>query len=56
MKIITGEEAPTKGQVKICGHNVINNQSEAFKILGYCPQVSVKYDVFPCQFQVLLSA
>jgi ABC-type multidrug transport system ATPase subunit len=40
MKIITGEQAPTKGQVKICGYNVTNNQSDAFKLLGYCPQVS----------------
>lgn len=39
MKIITGEMAVTKGQIKICGYNVTNNQSEAFKMLGYCPQV-----------------
>jgi ABC-type multidrug transport system ATPase subunit len=39
MKIITGETAPTKGQVKIGGFNITNNQSDAFKMLGYCPQV-----------------
>jgi ABC-type multidrug transport system ATPase subunit len=41
MKIITGETAPTKGQVKIGGFNVTNNQSDAYKMLGYCPQVKL---------------
>lgn len=34
MKIITGEMAPTKGQVKIGGQNITNCQSDAFKMLG----------------------
>lgn len=38
MKIITGETAPTKGQVKIGGFNITNSQSDAFQMLGYCPQ------------------
>lgn len=38
MKIITGEMAPSKGQVKIGGYNITNCQSDAFKMLGYCPQ------------------
>lgn len=38
MKILTGEIAPTKGQVSIAGCNITNCQSEAFQMLGYCPQ------------------
>lgn len=38
MKIITGESGPTKGSCKIGGFSVTNSQSDAFQILGYCPQ------------------
>lgn len=38
LRIITGEIQPTRGQVKINGQNVTNNQSGALKMLGYCPQ------------------
>lgn len=38
LRIITGEIQPTRGQVKIAGQNVINSQSNALKMLGYCPQ------------------
>lgn len=38
MKIISGEIAPTRGQVRIGGQNITNCQSEAYKMLGYCPQ------------------
>ncbi|XP_037043268.1 ATP-binding cassette sub-family A member 9-like [Bradysia coprophila] len=38
MRIMTGETAPSRGQVKIGGHNITINQDEAFRTLGYCPQ------------------
>lgn len=38
MKIITAEEAATRGRVYIGGQNITSNQSDAFKLLGYCPQ------------------
>lgn len=38
LKIITGEQPPTKGQVKIGGFNISTNRKEAFRTLGYCPQ------------------
>lgn len=38
MKIMTGETAPSRGQVKIGGHNITINQAQAFRTLGYCPQ------------------
>lgn len=38
LKIITGEQAPTRGQIKIGGFNIATNQKEAFRKLGYCPQ------------------
>lgn len=38
MKIMTGETAQTKGQVKIGGTNITCSQNDAFKMLGYCPQ------------------
>lgn len=38
MKIITAEEAATRGRVLIGGESVSSNMSDAFKLLGYCPQ------------------
>lgn len=38
LKIITGEQAPTKGQIKIGGFNIETNKKDAFSTLGYCPQ------------------
>lgn len=38
MKIITAEEAPTRGQVQIGGQNITSNMADVFKLLGYCPQ------------------
>ena len=39
MRIITAEEAPDKGRVKIGQHNITSNISPGFEQLGYCPQV-----------------
>ncbi|KAI7815451.1 ABC subfamily A member [Rhyzopertha dominica] len=38
MKIITAEEAPTRGQVQIGGQSITSNMADAFQLLGYCPQ------------------
>eukprot|EP00095_Tigriopus_kingsejongensis_P007732 maker-scaffold200_size264178-snap-gene-0.9 protein:Tk07732 transcript:maker-scaffold200_size264178-snap-gene-0.9-mRNA-1 annotation:"atp-binding cassette sub-family a member 5" len=38
MRIITAEEAPTSGQVKIGKYNITSNASPGFEMLGYCPQ------------------
>lgn len=38
MKIITGETAPSKGQVKIGGLNITNGKKFTFGKIGYCPQ------------------
>ncbi|KAF5301097.1 hypothetical protein FQA39_LY10916 [Lamprigera yunnana] len=38
MKIITAEEAPTRGRVQIGGKNINCSLDEAFQLLGYCPQ------------------
>ncbi|XP_044260177.1 cholesterol transporter ABCA5-like [Tribolium madens] len=38
MKIITAEEAPTRGRVQIGGENITSNMNHAFQLLGYCPQ------------------
>ncbi|CAG9814922.1 unnamed protein product [Phaedon cochleariae] len=38
MKIITAEEAPTGGRVKIGGECITSNVNSAFQLLGYCPQ------------------
>jgi ATP-binding cassette subfamily A (ABC1) protein 5 len=39
MKIITAEEAPTRGKVRIDKYDITNNMSPGFEHLGYCPQV-----------------
>lgn len=38
MKIITAEEAPTRGCVQIGGESITSNMNSAFQLLGYCPQ------------------
>ncbi|KAK6641556.1 hypothetical protein RUM44_013268 [Polyplax serrata] len=38
MKIMIAEEGPTKGRVQIGGHNIMSNISDAFQLMGYCPQ------------------
>ncbi|XP_017782555.1 PREDICTED: ATP-binding cassette sub-family A member 5-like [Nicrophorus vespilloides] len=38
MKIITAEEAATRGRVQIGGQSITSNKSDAFRLLGYCPQ------------------
>lgn len=38
MKIMTGETAPSRGQVRIGGHNIQAERRRAFATLGYCPQ------------------
>lgn len=39
MRIITAEEHPTRGRIKILDHQIQSNDSEGFELLGYCPQV-----------------
>lgn len=38
MRIITAEEAPTSGRVKIGPYDITGNDSPGFELLGYCPQ------------------
>ncbi|KAJ8921257.1 hypothetical protein NQ315_013729 [Exocentrus adspersus] len=38
MRIITAEEAPTRGRVQISGESITSNMNSAFQLLGYCPQ------------------
>ena len=38
MKIIIAEEAATRGRVQIGGCNIGSHMSEAFLLMGYCPQ------------------
>ena len=39
MKMITAEENPSRGYIKIGPHEIKSNDSEGFEYLGYCPQV-----------------
>ena len=38
MRIITAEESPTCGRVRIGPHDIVSNASPGFEMLGYCPQ------------------
>lgn len=38
MKLMTAEEKPTRGVVRICGYDVTTNMKEASQLIGYCPQ------------------
>ena len=38
MRMITAEENPSRGNIKIGKHDIESNSSEGFQYLGYCPQ------------------
>jgi len=38
MRIITGYMPPTRGEVKVCGIDVLENPVEAKKLIGYLPE------------------
>lgn len=38
MKLMTAEETPTRGIVRICGHDVTTDMKKASQLMGYCPQ------------------
>ncbi|XP_022092654.1 ATP-binding cassette sub-family A member 5-like isoform X2 [Acanthaster planci] len=38
MNVITADTGATKGQIQIVGHDIISSLSEAFRLMGYCPQ------------------
>ncbi len=40
MRIVTAEEAPMSGRVRVGGVDVASNASPGLSTLGYCPQVS----------------
>ena len=39
MNILTGYLAPTSGEVKIVGHNILEEPVEARKCIGYLPEI-----------------
>jgi len=43
MKIITGYIPPTKGMVKVCGHDVVLNAIQSRKNIGYLPEHNPLY-------------
>ena len=43
MKVLTGYLAPTGGQARICGHDVLTDPVEVRRVLGYLPESSPVY-------------
>ena len=43
MKMITGFLAPTSGQVRVCGHKVEGDASDAKRVMGYLPEGAPSY-------------
>ncbi|XP_047474330.1 phospholipid-transporting ATPase ABCA3-like [Penaeus chinensis] len=41
LRVLTAEEAPTKGRVQICGDDIQSGLSNVFQKLGYCAQHDV---------------
>ena len=46
MKMLTGNLAPSKGSVKICGVDMIENPKEAKALIGYLPETPPLYREF----------
>ncbi|MEZ0232076.1 MAG: ABC transporter ATP-binding protein [Methylophilaceae bacterium] len=46
MKMLTGNLAPSKGRVKICGIDIIENPKEAKALIGYLPEQPPLYREF----------
>ncbi|XP_076072509.1 cholesterol transporter ABCA5-like isoform X3 [Mytilus galloprovincialis] len=45
LNMVIAEVGPTKGKVHVGGHDVRSSMSEAFKVLGYCPQHDALWDL-----------
>ena len=51
MKMITGFLTPTEGEVKVCGHDVVDDPIAAKACIGYLPEGAPAYpDMTPIQF------
>ncbi|XP_052071542.1 cholesterol transporter ABCA5-like [Mytilus californianus] len=45
LNMVIAEVGPTKGKVHVGGHDVRSSMSDAFKVLGYCPQHDALWDL-----------
>jgi len=44
MKVLTGFLAPTRGEVRVCGHDVLDDPLQVRRTLGYLPESAPIYD------------
>ena len=56
MKMLTGNLAPTKGSVKICGIDMMDNPKEAKAALGYLPETPPLYREFTVDEYLTIAA
>ncbi len=57
MKMITGYLAPTSGQVRICGHDIVQEPIPAKRKIGYLPEGAPAYgDMTPAKFLAFTAA
>ncbi|XP_038064464.1 ATP-binding cassette sub-family A member 10-like [Patiria miniata] len=43
MNVMTAETKPARGQVQVAGYNITSSRSDAFCVMGYCPQNNPLY-------------
>ncbi|XP_072019069.1 cholesterol transporter ABCA5-like [Amphiura filiformis] len=43
LNTVIAEHEPTKGQIRVAGHDITSSLNEAFEAMGYCPQVDPLY-------------
>ncbi|XP_038064701.1 ATP-binding cassette sub-family A member 5-like [Patiria miniata] len=44
MNVITADTKPARGQIQIAGHDLASSLTEAFRVIGYCPQHDPLYE------------
>jgi ABC-2 type transport system ATP-binding protein len=56
MRMLTGNLAPTKGDVRICGLDIIENPKEAKALIGYLPEIRPLYKEFTVNEYLAIAA
>jgi len=56
MKILTGEELCTRGEAKLGGYNVMTQQTEVRRLIGYCPQFDALIGTLTAREHLMLFA
>lgn len=56
LKMLSGDEIPTRGTASLGGFDILSQQIEVRRLLGYCPQFDALLDLLTCREHLELFA